>query len=123
MGVDESNHITRGVINLGQGPDKRMIRLIGCTINDHRFHIKDWDTCRKSQNSGFIEHEGKVIDFYGVLIDIIELSYIRRNTVLIFKCDWWDIENKRRINVDDFEIISVNVTKSWYKDQPFVLAA
>ena len=70
-----------------------------------------------------VEHEGKVIDFYGVLIDIIELSYIRRNTVLIFKCDWWDIENKRRINVDDFEIISVNVTKSWYKDQPFVLAA
>ena len=125
LGAVESNHISRGLINLAQGPDKRVIRLTGCTINGHRFHTKDRDTCRKSQNSGVLvqaEHQGKVIDFYGVLIDIIELSYIGGNTVLIFKCDWWDIGNKRKINVDEFEIISVNVTKTWYKDQPFVLA-
>ena len=66
LGAVESNHISRGLINLAQGPDKRVIRLTGCTINGHRFHTKDRDTCRKSQNSEVLvqaEHQGKVIDF------------------------------------------------------------
>ena len=100
--------------------------ISGCTINGHRFHTKHRETCRKSQNSGVIvqaNRQGEMIDFYGVLIDIIELYYIGRNTVLILKCDWWDVGNKRRIHVDEFGFVSgVNVSKTWYKDQPFVLA-
>ena len=126
LGAVESNHISRGLINLAQGPDKRVIRLTGCTINGHRFHTKVRERRRKSQNSGVLvqgDHQGEIIDFYGVLIDIIELYYIGRNRVLIFKCDWWDVGNKRRINVDEFGFVSVNVNKTWYKDQPFVLAS
>ena len=91
MECDESSNVSRDLIQLAEGSDKRMTRLTACTINGHRFHTKDSETRKKSQNSGVIveiEHEGKMIDFYGVLTDMIQLTYIRRNTVLNFKCDW-----------------------------------
>ena len=125
MECDESSNASRDLIQLAQGSDKRVTRLTACTINGHRFHTKDRETRKKSQNSGVVvqaDHEGKMIDFYGVLDDIIELSYIGSNKVLIFKCEWWDVGNKKRINVDEFDFVSVNITKTWYKDQPFVLA-
>ena len=106
---------SRDLIQLAQGSDKRVTRLTACTINGHRFHTKDRETRKKSQNSGVVvqaDHEGKMIDFYGVLDDIIELSYIGSNKVLIFKCEWWDVGNKKRINVDEFDFVSVNITKT-----------
>ena len=125
LSVDESTARITEIIDLVKGPQKTVSRMTACTINGHRFHTKDRETRRKSQNSGVVvqgDHQGEIIDFYGVLIDIIELSYLGRNKVLIFKCDWWDIGNKRRIHVNEFGFVSVNVSKSWYKDQPFVLA-
>ena len=101
-------------------------RFTGCTINGHRFHTKQREACRKSQNSGVVVlayHGGQIIEFYGALIDIIELSYIGRNTILIFKCEWWDVGSNRKINIDEFKFVSVNVTRTWYNDQPFVLAS
>ncbi|CAL5405203.1 unnamed protein product [Camellia sinensis] len=69
------------------------------------------------------DHKGKPIDFYGVIREIIELKYLGGNSVFLFKCDWWDVGNEKiGIKVDEFNCISVNVTKTWYKDEPFVLA-
>ncbi|KAF3432500.1 hypothetical protein FNV43_RR27240 [Rhamnella rubrinervis] len=48
------------------------------------------------------EHQEKVIAFYHVLSDVIELSYMGGNLAIIFKCDWWDLGTKRRINIDEF---------------------
>ena len=126
LSIDESTVLSSEIIDLVKGPQKKISRMSGCTINGYRFHTKVRERRRKSQNSGFLvqgDHQGEIIDFYGVLIDIIELYYIGRNRVLIFKCDWWDVGNKRRINVDEFGFVSVNVNKTWYKDQPFVLAS
>ena len=110
---------------MANGPQVTIARLSGCTINGHRFHTNDRATRRKSQNSGVVveaEHKGKMIDFYGVVTDILELKYAARCVVLIFKCDWWDIGSKRGINIDEFGFVSVNVSRRWYRDQPFVLA-
>ena len=126
LSIDESTVLSSEIIDLVKGPQKTISRMSGCTINGHRFHTKVRERRRKSQNSGVLvqgDHQGEIIDFYGVLIDIIELYYIGRNRVLIFKCDWWDVGNKRRINVDEFGFVSVNVNKTWYKDQPIVLAS
>ena len=125
MGCDELSVVSRDLIQLAQGPNKRVTQLTAYTINGNRFHTKDHETYKKCQNSGVVvkvDHEGKMIYFYSVLDDIIELSYIRSSKVLIFKCEWWDVGNKRRINVNEFDFTSVNITKTWYKDQPFVLA-
>ena len=121
----ESIEVRNDLIHLANGPQFSIARLTGCTINGHRFHTKDRETRRKTQNSGVVvqaEHKGKLIDFYGVLTDILELKYAARCIVLIFKCDWWDIGTKKGINIDEFGFVSVNVCRKWYKDQPYVLA-
>ncbi|CAL5349875.1 unnamed protein product [Camellia sinensis] len=103
-----------------------MTRYNGYIINGIRFCTQDCDMYRKTQNSGVVmkgDHKGKPIDFYGVIREIIELKYLGGNSVFLFKCDWWDVGNEKiGIKVDEFNYISVNVTKTWYKDEPFVLA-
>ena len=122
---NESIEVSNELTHLANGPQFSISRLAGCTINGHRFHTKNRETRRKTQNSGVVvqaEHKGKMIDFYGVLTNILELKDAARCIVLIFKCDWWYIGTKKGINIDEFGFVSVNVSRRWYKDQPFVLA-
>ncbi|XP_028057181.1 uncharacterized protein LOC114261174 [Camellia sinensis] len=120
--MDASNQL----MNLARGLDYRVTRYNGCIINGIRFRTQDCDMYRKTQNSGVVvkgDHKGKPIDFYGVIREIIELKYLGGNSVFLFKCNWWDVGNEKiGIKVDEFNYISVNVTKTWYKDEPFVLA-
>lgn len=82
---------------------------------------------RRTQNSGVMvkgEHEGKVIEFYGIIIDIIELEYLLgHNRLLLFKCDWWNLKEKTGLQKDKNNITSVNISRTWYEEQPFVLAS
>ncbi|CAL5420286.1 unnamed protein product [Camellia sinensis] len=120
--MDASNQL----MNLARGPDSRVTRYSGCIINGTRFHTQDRDMNRKTQNSGVVvkgDHKGEAIDFYGVVRDIVELKYLGRNRVFLFKCDWWDVGNEKNgMKFDDYKYVSVNVTRTWYKDEPFVLA-
>ena len=97
-------------------------------MNGYRFHTHARELSRKTQNSGVTvngEHDGKSIDFYGVVVDIIELEYLLGNNhVLLFKCDWWNTNGSRGIQIDkEWNIISVNISRKWYVDQPFILAS
>ena len=120
--MDASNQL----MNLARGPDSRVTRYSGCIINGTRFHTQDRDMYRKTQNCGVVvkgDHKGEAIDFYGVVRDIVELKYLGRNRVFLFKCDWWDVGNEKNgMKFDDYKYVSVNVTRTWYKDEPFVLA-
>lgn len=83
---------------LSWGHDRRVKQYKGCVINGYRFHIRDHDMYRKTQNSGVVvvgEHDKKEVNFYGELYDIIELEYFERNRVVLFKCDWWNLGEKR----------------------------
>ncbi|KAK6931864.1 protein of unknown function DUF4216 [Dillenia turbinata] len=84
--------------------DSWIRRYGGCMINGYTFHTKDRENERKTQNSGVVfkgEHGNNTIDFYGILIDILEVEY------------FIDKESK---------ITSINVSRKWYSDQPYVLA-
>ncbi|KAK6919646.1 protein of unknown function DUF4216 [Dillenia turbinata] len=112
--------------SLAFGPDSRVRRYSGCMINGYRFHTKDRENERKTQNSGVVvkgEHWNNTIDFYGVLIDIFKVEYfIGRNKVLIFKCEWFNLGDARGIQLDkESRITSINVSRNWYSDQPYVL--
>ncbi|KAL0325577.1 UNVERIFIED_CONTAM: hypothetical protein Sradi_5127000 [Sesamum radiatum] len=87
------------LISLANGPDTRVKHYTGCNVNGFRFHTKD-------------------------LKDIIEVDYLQgAKRVLIFKCDWWNLNDRSGIQMDrNSNITSVNVSKTWYDDQPFVLA-
>ncbi|KAK8557987.1 hypothetical protein V6N13_050337 [Hibiscus sabdariffa] len=56
------------------------------------------------------------------LIDIIELDYCNKNKVFIFKCDWWNVDDKKNGLRTNGDLISVNVSRNWYTCDPFVLA-
>jgi len=48
----------------------------------------------KSPNSGVLvrgdENIGN-LDYFGVMTNIIKLSYSGKNNVVLFRCDWWDV--------------------------------
>ena len=63
------------------------------------------------------------MDYYGVLSDVVELQYMGENRVILFKCDWWDVHSQDRgIDVDKYDIVSVNVKRPLMTNEPFVLA-
>ncbi|KAK9105025.1 hypothetical protein Scep_021869 [Stephania cephalantha] len=112
--------------SLACGPDPRIKRYTGCVINGIRFHTKEREKCLRTQNSGVVVpgiHQSNEVHFYGVLKDIIEVSYCLGNRVLLFKCDWWDVGNSKTGIRKDKYFTSVNTNKTWYENDPYVLAS
>ncbi|XP_075093198.1 uncharacterized protein LOC107829616 isoform X2 [Nicotiana tabacum] len=109
---------------LAIGPDVRGRTYNGCTVNGVRYHIQRRDELRKSQNCGLVVegyHENEVIDFYGIITDMIELEYLNGNPVLLFKCKWFDLRKKTGMQKDK-NLTSINVNRFWYEHDSFVLA-
>ncbi|KAK8584355.1 hypothetical protein V6N12_068599 [Hibiscus sabdariffa] len=121
-GLLESNN---NLYVLGLGPDTRVTRYTGIIVNGVRFHSTERGTSRRTQNNGVLVkgvHNSKETDFYGQLTDIIELDYCNGNRVFIFKCDWWNVGDKKNGLRTNGDLISVNVNRKWYTGDPFVLA-
>lgn len=114
------------LLNLARGPDKRVVCYKTCIVNGFRFHVKDRDKQRKTQNSGVIVKGDNLpsnIDYYGVLTDIVELNYIGHNWVVLFKSDWWDISHKGfGYKKDEFGFMMINVSRRLPTNEPYVLA-
>ncbi|KAF2288823.1 hypothetical protein GH714_015839 [Hevea brasiliensis] len=119
--LESTNHL----YVLGLGPDMRVAKYSGIIVNGIRFHNIERDKYRHIQNSGIVvkgEHNSEEIDFYGELTDIIELEYCHGNCVYVFKCNWWNISDKKNVSRTYGQLMSVNVNRKWYVDDPFVLA-
>lgn len=76
------------------------------------FHTKALEELRRTQNSGIFitgEHQSNNLDFYGSIDDVLELHYMRWHHVYLFKCQWYDVDDRRRgIRVDN-HMCSVNM--------------
>lgn len=123
-----SEQCSNELLSLSKGPDNRVRRYNSCNVNGFRFHTIDREKERKSQNSGIMVKgwlKDQTMIYYGVLIDIIEVDYLFGNEqVLLFKCDWWDVENKSGIAVDkEWNLTSLNFSRRSYVEQPFILAS
>ncbi|XP_060959175.1 uncharacterized protein LOC133030449 [Cannabis sativa] len=92
-----------------------------CIIHGVRFVAEKQDINHKTQNSGICVPGIGGTNFYGVLEDIIEMSYLRGYNVLLFKCKWYDTRN-RNIQ-EDGNFTSVFVRDLWCQDDPFILAS
>lgn len=110
-------------------PNLRARIFSACIVDGVRYHTLDREEYRKTQNSGVMvegTHNGQYIDFYGRLKEIIEMTYNSdsrvKRTVVLFRCDWFDLEGKKsKMKIDKFSR-SINIKHCWYKEDPYILA-
>lgn len=116
---------------LSKGPNFVAKRYSGYLINGYRFHVRQRDARRKTQNSGvtvvasttsFARSKDKNLiaadlTYYGRIVDIIELDYYGHFKVVLFKCDWYEVEN------DTCGLTYVYFNKKCSPEEPFVLGS
>lgn len=98
-----------------------------CVLNGSRFHTKKCDAARRTQNSGVVSesyHDGKPTKFFGSVVDFLKVRFLGGRSVFSFKCDWWDTSGKgtKKGIVEEEHFTCINMTKTWYKDDSFILA-
>ena len=106
-------------------PDYRVVSYNGCIVNGVRYHTETHDQQRSTQNYGIWvegEHNGKACDFYGVITDIFELTYVFDHKIVIFKWEWYETEERKKRVRTENHITSINIGSKWYRNEPFILA-
>ncbi|KAG8382296.1 hypothetical protein BUALT_Bualt05G0062100 [Buddleja alternifolia] len=120
---EETSLVTEDLLHLAYGPDKWVTHYEGCIVNGLRFHTKQREMNKKTQNSGVVvkvEEESGFRDYYGVLTDIIQLDYLGNHHVVLFKCDWFE---GKSVQKDKYNYTSINTSKPWNTNEPYVLAS
>ncbi|XP_058202686.1 uncharacterized protein LOC131317134 [Rhododendron vialii] len=136
--ADELNsnkkHISNTLKWIAQGPRFDVIKYSGYIINGYRFHTKDRDNSRVTQNSGvsLVARAMQVtnnkdknpvfgeLNFYGVITEIWQLDYHTFN-IPVFKCDW--VDNNKGIKVDELGFTLVELGRIGHKSDCFILAS
>lgn len=127
----ESDHVPDHIKWLSLGPCNVARRYVGYFVNGYKFYTRERDAKCKSQNSGVTllaltssyastKDHNPVLDkvaYYGAIREIIELDYWSSFNVILFRCDWFHVEN------DDYGLTRVNFNKLCYANDPYVLAS
>lgn len=122
---EDPSELNESLYSLACSPNKCAQKYTGCIVNGVRYLTKERDSHRKTQNSGIIvegNHGEERTDFYGVLNDILLLDYVKDRHVAIFKCDWFDLGKRKSGIIKERNFTSVNITRKWYENDPYVLA-
>ena len=111
--------------NLARGP-LHVELFSGCHVNGIKFLGATHDDKLSTQNSGVHvpgAGDSEDIDFYGKLTSVVQLLYKDRCQVILFKCLWFDTNPHNRTSVKrDHGLLSVNSTRHWYDEDPYILA-
>ncbi|GJX54162.1 transposase, Ptta/En/Spm [Tanacetum coccineum] len=117
------------VSNLAKGPSPTSRRFHAYYVKGYRFHTKSHDDRCKTQNSvvsltaltpSFASSRDKNpvlgnVDYYGRVLEIIELDYWSKFKVVLFRCEWYQVEK------DELGLSCVNFNKLCCSDDPFVM--
>ena len=68
------------------------------------------------------EHENATVDFYGILKDVIQLNYMFNYRAVLFKCDWFDTNVKKKKSSKGLQLYFIDVSHKWYESDPYILA-
>ncbi|XP_020080212.1 uncharacterized protein LOC109703891 [Ananas comosus] len=121
--------VSQELLHLARGPDKRVDKYTGYLINGFRFHTKEHEKYLKTQNSGvFVRGDDGLSnkEYYGLVLDIIELQYQGSKKIALFKCHWWDVYNCGRGYKEDengFFLVNVDRELATNTTDPYILAS
>ncbi|XP_017985271.1 PREDICTED: uncharacterized protein LOC108663892 [Theobroma cacao] len=110
-----ADEIDPRILEISHGPGCMIRCYKGYFVNGFKFHTLDYGQNRKTMNNGvcikrsfYNDYE---CDFYGILVDIIELEYFEIiNKVELFKCHWFNTE--KGIKVDLLHgLVEINATQ------------
>ncbi|XP_020249180.1 uncharacterized protein LOC109826563 [Asparagus officinalis] len=68
---------------------------------------------------------GGDIDYYGALVEVVELEYLGGRNVVLFRCKWWDVHGKGKetaLKEDKYGFISINCRHLLKTNDHFILA-
>ena len=124
-------HVPKKLKDLSKGPNTVAKRFSGYMVNGYKFHTRQHDATHITQNSGVTlvsetasfasskdeNPKTKPITYFGSINDIIELDYYSHFKFVLFKCDWFEVEE------DKYGLTCVHFNKRCYRDDPFVIAS
>ena len=87
-------------------------------MQQYTYHksTKNSDVCIKG--SWWTETES---DYDGIFEEVIKLTHLGSNSVTLFKCRWFDIDNYMKVD-SQYELIEIKHGLKAYINDPFVLA-
>ena len=116
------NEVLEQLRSLARGPCPGILAYQGFFHNGYKYETKSLEESRTTQNNGVVtigDVDGNV--WYGVLIEIIEVSFMMQSPIYLFKCKWYDMTPNKGLVIDEFNFTSVNTTRQSYEDEPFIL--
>lgn len=99
-------------------------------VNGYKFNTKEYGAEKLTNNTGVFvkgsdDPENHLNDFYGILTQILQLTYFSRlaEEVFLFRCNWFSNVPGSGINGHkDYNLIEIKHTSHYHKYDPFVLA-
>ncbi|XP_047309914.1 uncharacterized protein LOC124913370 [Impatiens glandulifera] len=138
-----NGRITPEVKIIARGPHRIVKRFRAYDVkNGYRFRTKDSEVNLSTQNCGVMVISktnsyastsdrrpiiGDVV-YYGILTDIIELNYSDEFKIVLFRCDWADVDQKTGIKKDLLGFTMINFSRlihtgKYLTYDPFVFAS
>lgn len=124
--VEKSVGVNDDLYSLSQGPLERYYSYQSCVVNGVRFRCKNYDDTLRTQCCGVCtegDHENDDITYYGVLAEILQLSFLFDRKVFLFRCKWYNSDPKGRSVFVENNLTSINTSSNWHPDDPFILAS
>lgn len=130
--MQDKNSVSDDMFALSKGAAGMVRTGKYCIANGVCYSTNQREVNKKTQNS-FITSDGQhytrrmketaYLDYYGYIQDIYELCYNDRlvRSVVLFKCYWYDQQNKRAPKNDGY-FTSINTEGQWYREEPYVLS-
>ncbi|KAG6395273.1 hypothetical protein SASPL_145915 [Salvia splendens] len=133
--VYEENPTLRALKLLARGPNIIGVKYKKYIVNGFRFHTKDLECTKKTQNSGVrvkattssfssTRDQNPILselDYYGILTDVVELDYNCGHRVVLFDCEWVSKGKRLKTDADGFTLANFSNVIRHY--EPFILAS
>ncbi|KAK2395909.1 hypothetical protein QL285_057599 [Trifolium repens] len=113
--------------SLAWGPIRNVIKWSRYVINGYKFVTKSQNEGMSTTNHNVCVRGGQLDslenDYYGVLIDIVELEYTGHPTkkVVLFQCDWFD-PSPQGTKMDNYGNVEIKKSRRYKNYDPFILA-